>query len=354
MIARVPGDAALRKDETVRFDLRRDRLQHQAHRGRPFIEGALEAFGGLVLCVIETSAKLQRRVRGFDFFVEECGGGLLIDRGRQRLLADRLEGAVEERTRDLQRANDEIQRFAYIVSHDLRSPLVNIMGFTSELETSVAMLQNYLIGDSGDEKAASDARAAVRDDVPEAVRFIRASTGKMDGLINAILKLSREGRRELNPEPVDLARVFAQAAASLKHQLDDAGAEVSLPASTPRIVTDRLAIEQVVGNVHDNAVKYLASDRPGRIAVSAGQVAGRVRIDIRDNGRGIGLQDRERIFELFRRAGPQDRPGEGIGLAHVRALVRRLGGDITVSSELGRGSTFQIDLPARMRPSETT
>jgi signal transduction histidine kinase len=190
---------------------------------------------------------------------------------------------------------------------------------------------------------------ATEEDIPEALRFIRASTGKMDGLINAILKLSREGRRELRPEPVDLVALFRNAAASVRHQTDEVGAEIAVPASAPALISDRLAMEQIVGNVVDNAVKYLSRDRPGRIAITAGETTRRVHIDIADNGRGIAEQDHERIFELFRRAGAQDRPGEGIGLAHVRALVRRLGGDITVQSELGRGTTFRIDLPRRLR-----
>ena len=141
-----------------------------------------------------------------------------------------LEDRVRERTAALSQANDEIQRFAYIVSHDLRSPLVNIMGFTSELETGIASLQKYLASGQPDAALAEEARVAADDDIPEAVRFIRASTGKMDGLINAILKLSREGRRTLQPEPVDLVRLSTQAAASLKHQLDEAGATIELPA----------------------------------------------------------------------------------------------------------------------------
>jgi signal transduction histidine kinase len=278
--------------------------------------------------------------------------GLIAAQQEVAALNTSLEARVKERTAALSQANDEIQRFAYIVSHDLRSPLVNIMGFTSELEESIGALQKYFA--NPDEHLAKSARDAIDEEVPEALQFIRASTGKMDGLINAILKLSREGRRELNAERVDLAKVFAQAAASLKHQIDEAGAEVALPASAPRIVTDRLAIEQVIGNVLDNAVKYLARDRRGRIAITVEQVADRIHIDVTDNGRGIAEQDRERIFELFRRAGAQDRPGEGIGLAHVRALVRRLGGDITVSSDIGRGSTFRIDLPARLRSTAAT
>ncbi|MBP6769425.1 MAG: CHASE3 domain-containing protein [Reyranella sp.] len=260
-----------------------------------------------------------------------------------------LEERVAERTEALTRANDEIQRFAYIVSHDLRSPLVNIMGFTSELEAAMKTVGPYVAGDT---TLADRARVATEEDIPEALRFIRASTGKMDGLINAILKLSREGRRELRPEPVDLVTLFKNAAASVRHQTDEVGAEISVASSAPALVSDRLAMEQIVGNVVDNAVKYLSRDRPGRIVITAGETARRVHIDITDNGRGIAEQDHERIFELFRRAGAQDRPGEGIGLAHVRALVRRLGGDITVQSELGRGTTFRIDLPRRLRLNE--
>jgi signal transduction histidine kinase len=262
-----------------------------------------------------------------------------------------LEERVAARTASLTQANEEIQRFAYIVSHDLRSPLVNIMGFTSEMETSAETLKKYI---AGDQSQAERARVAALEEIPESIGFIRASTGRMDGLINAILKLSREGRRALNPEPVDLVKLFDAAQGSVKHQLDEAGATLTLPDKAPIIVTDRLALEQVVNNVVDNAVKYLARDRPGRIAITVSQAPGRIGIAVTDNGRGIAEQDLERVFELFRRAGAQDRPGEGIGLAHVRALVRRLGGEITVKSELGRGSTFQIDLPARLRVEETS
>lgn len=276
---------------------------------------------------------------------------LVAARSELQALNVGLEERVAERTEALTRANDEIQRFAYIVSHDLRSPLVNIMGFTSELEAAMKAVGPYVAGDT---TMVDRARVATEEDIPEALRFIRASTGKMDGLINAILKLSREGRRELRPEPVDLVSLFRSAAASVRHQTDEVGAEIAVPSSAPALVSDRLAMEQVVSNVVDNAVKYLARDRPGRIVITTGETTRRVHIDITDNGRGIAEQDHERIFELFRRAGAQDRPGEGIGLAHVRALVRRLGGDITVQSELGRGTTFRIDLPRRLRLNENS
>jgi signal transduction histidine kinase len=256
-----------------------------------------------------------------------------------------LEMRVTERTAALTRANEEIQRFAYIVSHDLRAPLVNIMGFTSELEVGMQTLRDYLSADPPDDTLTRTALLAANEDIPESVRFIRASTSKMDGLINAILRLSREGRRELYAERIDLTQLLNNAATSLKHQLDQAQATVQIEANVPVIVSDRLALEQVFGNLLDNAVKYLVTGREGRIAVKAVDEGSRIVVRVEDNGRGIAEQDVERIFELFRRAGVQDKVGEGIGLAHVRALVRRLGGDVTVESRLGVGSTFLVELP---------
>lgn len=184
--------------------------------------------------------------------------------------------------------------------------------------------------------------------MPEAVGFIRTSTNKMDRLINAILKLSREGRRALNAERVDLGRLLTAIRDSVQHQLGQAEATLKIASGLPTIVSDRLALEQIFGNLLDNAVKYLAKDRPGVIEIRGATARGRVEIEVADNGRGIPAADHERIFELFRRSGAQDRPGEGIGLAHVRALVRRLGGDITVQSDPGSGSRFIVALPQRI------
>ncbi|HEY4030923.1 MAG TPA: CHASE3 domain-containing protein [Caulobacteraceae bacterium] len=272
---------------------------------------------------------------------------LVVARNETAKLNAELEDRVLARTRDLTRANDEIQKFAYIVSHDLRAPLVNVMGFTSELQESLGTLEAHFAETGGAEAtpSANAARAAVKDDIPESIGFIRASTSKMDGLINAILKLSREGGRVLSPEAVNLEDLISRASDAVRHQLEERGATVSIEGTLPTVTSDRLALEQVFGNLIDNAVKYLKPGRPGRIAVRARPEASRVTIEVEDNGRGVAPQDHERIFELFRRSGVQDQRGEGIGLAHVRALVRRLGGDITVESTLGEGSTFRVRLP---------
>jgi len=264
-----------------------------------------------------------------------------------------LENRVEERTAELKRANDEIQRFAYIISHDLRSPLVNIMGFTTELDIALSAVQGLIRKIETEQSSLLDdsARIAVGQDIPEALGFIRTSTAKMDRLINAILRLSREGRRAIHAEDVNVTALAQSIADNVRHQTIEAGAELAVAPDLPALRSDRLILEQIFGNLIDNALKYLRADTPGQISIS-GRALGKFAIyEIADNGRGIDAADHERIFELFRRSGTQDRPGEGIGLAYVRTLVRRLGGEITVASTLGKGTTFQITLPRIVKSS---
>ncbi|WP_239016860.1 sensor histidine kinase [Sphingomonas ginkgonis] len=271
-------------------------------------------------------------------------------RDRLNLLNADLEGEVGRRTADLTRANEEIQRFAYIVSHDLRSPLVNVLGFTAELEQA-----NKAIGglvERAEQEApqllTEDVRFA-REDLPEAIGFIRSSTQKMDRLINAILKLSREGRRNLSPQPLAMDAVMSEIVASLEQRLAAKEAEVRIEAPLPDLVSDRIAIEQIFSNLLENAVKYSDQERAPRIVVWGRRERERLIYEVEDNGRGIDPRDHSRIFDLFRRSGQQDQAGEGIGLAHVRALIYRLGGLIDVNSELGRGSTFTVRLPAEFK-----
>ncbi len=265
-----------------------------------------------------------------------------------------LEGIVEERTADIVRANEEIQRFAYIVSHDLRAPLVNIMGFTSELEAIGRMVgrQYEALAERAPDLVLPETPEAVKDDLPEAIGFIRTSTAKMDRLINAILGLSREGQRVLSGVHVDMTALVSNIAGSLRHQLDEAGGEIKV-GKLPAIVTDKLAIEQVFSNLIENAVKYIDDGHPPIVEINGRSEGSHAYFTIGDNGRGIDQKDMERIFELFRRAGKQDRPGEGLGLAFVRAAVRRLGGSITVDSELGKGTTFTLRFPNKLQISRS-
>jgi signal transduction histidine kinase len=269
-----------------------------------------------------------------------------------------LETTVDERTADLREANNEIQRFAYIVSHDLRSPLVNIMGFTSELEqlradifrriaslSGAADTVSPLPAVNGDAEPALDGEdRQLSQDFSEALSFIKSSIAKMDRLISAILNLTREGRREFEPVPIDTRELIEGIVATVAHQAAEAEAQIRVEP-LPNMISDRLALEQIFSNLIDNAVKYLKPGVAGDIAIRGRTKLGFAIFEIADNGRGIDSRDHQRIFDLFRRAGTQDKPGQGIGLAHVRALVRRLGGTMSVQSEPNSGSTFTITLP---------
>ncbi len=279
-------------------------------------------------------------------------------RHAQQVLRDsnaELEANVAARTADLIATNEEIQKFAYIVSHDLRSPLVNIMGFTSELETLKGELfhKSELPGDhpangaglvAAPETNGATPRDQLEQDFDEALNFIKASITKMDRLINAVLTISREGNRRLQPEPIDMNEMFEMITCAVAHQAQEADTAIEV-STLPTIVSDRLAVEQVFSNLIDNALKYLRKGVRGRVSVKANHQGGKIVVEVSDNGRGIERRDQARIFELFRRAGAQDMPGEGLGLAHVRALVRRLGGSIAVESTPGEGSVFRVSLP---------
>ncbi len=298
--------------------------------------------GGVVIAVLATAAVLliRRQTR------ELVAAHLALENVNQA-----LEERVAERTADLREANEEIQRFAYIVSHDLRSPLVNVMGFTSELEAVRDKLFPETVAEAANggpaaEAAPDAARTELRQDFDEALKFITVSIAKMDRLIHAVLELSRAGRREFRQQNVDLHELVKTIAADVQHRVQDNDVELQI-GRLPRVVSDRLALEQIFSNLLDNALKYLRAGVPGRIEISAQDGLTRVSVRVSDNGRGIDPKGRERIFDLVRRAGAQDRPGEGIGLAHVRTLVRRLGGSITVEGTPGVGSTFIVTIPKK-------
>lgn len=274
---------------------------------------------------------------------------LTVARDEVATLNASLEDRVRQRTEALARANEEMQRFTHLVSHDFRAPLVSIMGFSEELSEGAKSLAQHFNPSNADEIDVQQAKRIVDDDMPEAIGFIRKSASKMETLLNAVLLLAKEGRREPRPEIVDLGQIILTTASAIQHQISEANGQVETQLEIRSIVTDRLSLEQVIGNLFDNAVKYRAPERPLLIKVSSTALPGdKIALDVRDNGRGVAANDLGRIFELFRRAGKQDQVGEGVGLAYSRTVVRNLGGDITATSELGKGTTFRIVLPREL------
>ncbi len=354
--------------QIIREGIGRDAMKHiddlasrmRAEEDRLFVERTTSADRSQTLAASMTGI-------GSGFVVVLAGISIFLVRRSARardvaeaLLRDNninLEATIDERTADLREANNEIQRFAYIVSHDLRSPLVNIMGFTSELEELRAGIFRRMaaLGHAAGsvpvpvvagetEPVLEGQDKQLSQDFSEALGFIKSSIAKMDRLISAILNLTREGRREFEPVRIDTRELIEAIVTTVAHQAAEAEARIRIEP-LPDIISDRLALEQIFSNLIDNALKYLKPGAPGDITVRGRTKLGFAIFEIADNGRGIDPKDHQRIFDLFRRAGPQDKPGQGIGLAHVRALVRRLGGTMSVQSELNSGSTFTIALP---------
>jgi signal transduction histidine kinase len=213
-----------------------------------------------------------------------------------------LEATVDDRTADLREANNEIQRFAYIVSHDLRSPLVNIMGFTSELEELRADIFKRIAALGGAAASASPAGTGaieplldsedkqLSQDFSEALGFIKSSIAKMDRLISAILNLTREGRREFEPVRIDARELIEGIVATVAHQAAEAEARIRIEP-LPHIISDRLALEQIFSNLIDNALKYLKPGVPGDISVRGRTKLGFAIFEVADNGRGIDAKD---------------------------------------------------------------
>jgi len=262
-----------------------------------------------------------------------------------RRARDELEVRVQERTAELTAANEEIKRFAYIVSHDLRAPLINLKGFASELRAACDVLQAAPPAALPHLEAPqrADVARALDQDIPEALGFIETSVTRMDHLIRAILHLSRLGRRELYLESLDMPALVQETVQTLAHQIAQRQAQVTVE-SLPTVIADRTAMEQIMGNLLANAVAYLDPDRPGAIVVLGERRPAVTVLHVRDNGRGIAAEDIPKVFEPFRRVGRQDVPGEGMGLAYVQMLVRRHGGDIQCHSTLGVGTTFTFSI----------
>ena len=269
--------------------------------------------------------------------------GLAIANARKYQEIKQSEKQIKRYALDLEQANEEVKQFAYIISHDLKAPLVNIKGFSSELGYAVEAVNSIMnaVMPHLDETQKASLDMALKEDIPEALEFIESSAGSMDKLISSILNLSRLGRRELKPEKVDIGSIVESILEDMAFQIEERNAKIIM-GSLPVFVADKGAMAHVMGNLLTNALKYVEPERPLEIEISAEATENETIIHVRDNGRGIAESDMDKVFAPFRRAGDQDVPGDGMGLSYVQALVRRHGGRIWCQSEPGTGTVFSF------------
>lgn len=256
------------------------------------------------------------------------------------------EARSQRYAKKLEETNADLRAFIFGIAHDLRAPLVNLKGFSSELRGDFTEVMPELQRSLESLPEADRQRVAsvLEQAIPEALRYIDSSANKIDALVNAILNLSRIDFRALNPEPVDTEGLVRAALQTLARTIKEKNITVRV-GQLPPVFADRLVMEQSFTNLLDNACKYLDPARSGEISITAELTREETIFYFMDNGRGIAQDDLQKVFEIFRRAGSQDTPGEGMGLAFVKALVRRQGGKVWCESSLGEGSTFCLAIP---------
>ncbi len=247
------------------------------------------------------------------------------DMAREQLAALNLdlERRINERTRELQHSNEELQQFAFVASHDLQEPLRTITSFTQLLAARY--------------KGKLDA------DADEFINYIVGSSRRMSDLINGLLVLVRLRKTGQFSGAVSLEKLLREAETSLKAAIRESGALIE-SSGLPSLSVDGLQITQLFQNLLGNAIKY-RGEAPPHIKVSAARTNAEWIVSVADNGQGFEPEHAERIFGLFQRLHGREVDGTGMGLSIARKIVERHGGKIWAESEKNLGSTFYFSLP---------
>ncbi len=254
----------------------------------------------------------------------------------------KTEETIKRLNRRLTNKNKELEQIVYAASHDLRSPLVNIQGFSRELD--------YTFTDIFDTVSKSDDMETVREkmnklfkrDVKQSLDFIFRSAAKMDLLLSGLLRISRLGGAKPSIKLVHMNSMISDIVKTFKYRIKQAGAFVTHD-DLPDCDADESMLNQVFSNLIDNALKFLPPDKPGVIKISGVKESGHVEYCVEDNGPGISEMEQGRIFELFHRLDPEIE-GEGLGLTIIRKIIEKHYGTVRVESEPGVGSRFYVSV----------
>ncbi len=244
----------------------------------------------------------------------------------------RTEEALRQYIHELEISNAELDAFAHTVAHDLKNPLTAMIGISGLLQARYTRLGP--------------------DDVEKRLDVITRAGHRMTNIINELLLLSSVRKmEEVEFSPLDMSVIIADARERIEYLVENAQAEVIAPKRWPVALGYTPWIEEVWANYISNAIKYGGQPEKGvppRIIVGSTEEAGKgtIRFWVRDNGIGLLPEQQAKLFMPFERLGQAHAEGHGLGLSIVRRIVEKLGGEVGVESEVGKGSTFFFTLPA--------
>ena len=282
---------------------------------------------GILIQVSESNAAHQRTAA--------INQALIISSLRQHELTEKAEALnvqlhaeVVDRKRaeeELQRANEDLERFTYAAGHDLQEPLRTITAYTQLLARRLG--------------------ATLDSEADMLVSQILKGSSRMSALIHDLLAYARVGTGEgLGTAPVDCGEVVKAAIVNLEGSLSEAHAAITVDEPLPWVAGSSTALTQLFQNLIGNALKYRRADAPPEIHISADRNDGKCTISVRDNGIGFKPEYAEQIFGVFKRLHGTAYPGTGIGLAICKRIVESHGGHNWATGEEGRGATFLFSL----------
>ena len=253
---------------------------------------------------------------------------------------------IEQRVKlvkSLEFENREMQDIVHTTSHDLRSPLVTIGGFSEELKKDCDHLLKVLAEQGED--GGKQIELLAKKHIPESLGFISAGVNKMSDLLEGLLQVSRVGNAQVNSESLDIDKTVGEVLSAMEYQIKESCIAVTVD-SLPDCIGDKNMLNRVFTNLIGNAIKYRDPAKKGEIRISGKVDDGMSIYCVADNGIGIAPEYQKKVFEIFHRLDPEGSiSGEGLGLTIVTRILDLLGGRTWLESEPGKGSRFFVSIP---------
>ncbi len=240
--------------------------------------------------------------------------------------------------------NKELENYVYVTSHDLRSPLVNIQGFSTRLRKHTDKIGELILASEIDQTTKENLDELIKQKIPHTLDYIFNSVGKMERMLNSLLQISRTGRVAMNIQQIKMYSLLSKVIHAVEYQLQEINARVDIE-DLPDCYGDEAMLNQLFSNIITNAIKYRDDQRQLKINISGVSRYKKVLYRIMDNGIGIPKEHLEKIWYVFYRVDNRHVPGDGIGLSVVKRIVEKHHGKIWVESTERYGTTFFIELP---------